>query len=744
MRARFTPPRSLLLILFALLISQALPVFAAEEDDYDDYDVSARVARISLLKGEVSLRRAGNQTWEQARLNLPLVEGDTLSTERDARVEIQIDARNFVRVGGDSVIRVVTLRDEGIALSLSEGVVTLRLANFDKDKEYFEIDAPRTTFAAERRGLYRLDALRRGSVRVTVRDGGRARIYSDTAGFTLRDKRTAELVYEGDDSGDWELTNAASFDEWDNWTDERERYLASRLRYEQRERYYDNDVWGAEELDAYGDWTYVSTYGWVWRPHVTIINHYSDWAPYRYGHWSWVPPYGWTWVGDEPWGWAPYHYGRWVYHNNNWCWAPRGYGYSYRRSWWRPALVAFVYIPTSYGEQVCWYPLTYGQRDPHSRYYQRHHERLRPLRSHELSNLRRTNPAHLRAVTSLPAREFGADGRRGRAATLDLARRAVTGEPVRGRLPIAPADANRTIETTGTGRTRLNIARPAPVGPARSAQQAERPVGAAARTPGVSLDNELRRTRIYNGRDPRNSSGISPAAGIGGETTNGTGAVARPARPVQRTPSLDQRGNERGNESTDDSTLRARPVRPVRPSDPRDGSSGTTLGNSKRDERIRQPGRRDDDNDNNNDSEQEQQRRARPARPPFERAPESSAPRPEERTVPREERRSAPVERTIPREERPTPRYERPAPVERPAPRVERPEPRVERPAPREERQAPPPREERQAPPPREERQERPAPRNDPPQRGEPAPRQQEAPRERPAAPIRKNDNDND
>ncbi|MGH9902907.1 MAG: DUF6600 domain-containing protein, partial [Pyrinomonadaceae bacterium] len=279
---------------------------AAAEDDYaDEYDVTARVARISLLAGEVSLRRADNKDWERARLNLPLVEGDSLATGRDARLEVQIDARNFVRVGPDSVLHVVTLRDEGVALSLAEGTATLRLARFDRDTEYFEVDAPKTTVAPEKRGIYRLDVSARGGVRVTVRDGGRARIYSQTSGFTLRENRTAELVTDGDEDGDWQLSAANSFDAWDDWTVERERYLASRLRYEERDRYYDRHVWGAEELDAYGDWTYVSTYGWVWRPHITVINHYSNWAPYRYGRWTWCPPYGWTWVGDEPWGWAP-------------------------------------------------------------------------------------------------------------------------------------------------------------------------------------------------------------------------------------------------------------------------------------------------------------------------------------------------------------------------------------------------------------------------------------------------------
>ena len=54
--------------------------------------------RISLIDGEANLKRHENQDWERVRLNYPLVEGDTLATGKDSRAEIQIDARNFVRL----------------------------------------------------------------------------------------------------------------------------------------------------------------------------------------------------------------------------------------------------------------------------------------------------------------------------------------------------------------------------------------------------------------------------------------------------------------------------------------------------------------------------------------------------------------------------------------------------------------------------------------------------------------------
>ena len=223
--------RNISLLLSLLLITFSITTTArADDEEPDEYEVKARVVRISLIDGEVNLKRHGNQDWERTRLNYPLVEGDTLATGKDSRLEIQVDSRNFVRLTANTIIRIVTLRDEGIAMSVVEGTAIVRLAKFDKSREYFEIDAPKTTLAAEKTGLYRIDVPAEGRVRLTVRDGGSARIYSDTSGFALRDGRSAELVISGDNAGDWELLAAAEKDAIDDWVGDRERYIAQRHR----------------------------------------------------------------------------------------------------------------------------------------------------------------------------------------------------------------------------------------------------------------------------------------------------------------------------------------------------------------------------------------------------------------------------------------------------------------------------------------------------------------------------------
>ncbi|HKR22283.1 MAG TPA: FecR domain-containing protein, partial [Pyrinomonadaceae bacterium] len=190
-----------LLLLLLTLLSINITARADDDDEPDDYDVKARVVRISLISGEANVKRTDSKDWERVQLNYPVVEGDTLATTKDSRLELQFDARNFVRFAENTVVRVITLRDEGTALSVIEGTVTVRLAKFDRGREYFEIDAPRSTLAAEKPGLYRIDVPPEGRVRLTVRDGGSARIYSDTSGFSLRDGRSAELIVTGANAG---------------------------------------------------------------------------------------------------------------------------------------------------------------------------------------------------------------------------------------------------------------------------------------------------------------------------------------------------------------------------------------------------------------------------------------------------------------------------------------------------------------------------------------------------------------
>lgn len=731
--------RTLLLTIFALfaLVASTDSVRAAVDDDVDAdvYAPQLRVARISLIRGDVQILRDGKSKWERARLNMPVLEGDTVATLRgDAAVEIQFDRRNFIRLDRETVLRLITFRDNGIALSLPEGAMTVRLARFEAESEYFEVDAPRSTVALKRAGLYRFDVAygTEDRVRLSVRDGGRARLYTESDEITLRDGRTAELVAGTsvrDDDLAWEMISNQSFDRFDGWNDERERYLASRLRDTDRGRYYDDNVWGAEELDAYGDWTNTNDYGWVWRPRQTVINIYNDWSPYRHGRWIYIAHYGWTWVGDEPWGFTPYHYGRWVYYNNGWCWSPRGwqgYGSYNHRHWWRPALVAFVYLGSSYGEHLAWYPLGYRHHDP--RYYDygrgnnnypRTPDRLTPLNARELAQLERTNPAYLRAVSTLPTREFGTDAARARSAPTDLARRAVTTESVRGRLPIRPTDGSDGSDRNADSAARLRnrgadsganaerrVARP----PSLTRDLPVRGTGAGERRIDQPIENAERRTRDNPGRDVRRNDDANGARERSTDPNERRTGIARPDRsdrtrlPVRpdderavddgtRTPdenrrTIDRREREprdNGNAERDRQLERERTERDRGERESRERNERETRERRERDQR--EQGEREDRNARDRErldqlererrEQSERERRERDAREQEERR------RNEDRPVDR--RRGLPYERDgEPVRERPVEKPREPSPPQRESPP---------------ERQAPP---QREAPPPQQ------------------------------------------
>ena len=579
--------RSALTALIAMLLSAA--VFASVGDD-EVPEVTARVARVSFVRGDVKVRRSGEDEWETADLNLPLVEGDELTTGADGRVELQFGSKTHLRAERDSYIQIKQLSDDGIAVSISAGSVTARLRKFESEKEFFELDAPGTTVSAQKEGAYRIDAGAPGSseLRVTVTSGGEARVYSRDSGFQLRSGRSAKLFIEGDNEGEWETADAGRLaDEFDTWAAERDEAIAKLVDTAKYGTIYDQDIYGAEDLNDNGSWDYTSDYGYIWQPNASAISGYHDWSPYRYGSWRWVPPFGWTWVNDEPWGWATYHHGRWIWYRNRWVWTPYGH-YRDSRSWWRPALVVIKVIDRN----VCWYPLGYkhrytgynrrdhdwiGNRD--RRRPQRNDDRLpriggrpglpqqgEPIRQWPADETVAVKPTRLKdldttvpttGVVSMPAENFGVRRRAGRTAPPEIARAALKTNFGNETSPAELPDP-RSL------RTRPNrdfTAQPPQVitkapGPTRT--------GASERRRGVPLDGELRKSRIFGNRP---QAPVTPEVQLptnGRETPRRTGAVGRPVPPRRNveTPSVDRTPTEAPRISTAPANPQPRVVTP--------------------------------------------------------------------------------------------------------------------------------------------------------------------------------------
>jgi hypothetical protein len=518
-------------------------------DDDDVPDVTARVARISFIRGDAQIKRLESDEWERVTLNLPVVEGDEITTGAGSRLEIQFDNYQHLRIDENAYVKLNVLKDEGIAVSLSLGSMDLRIRRYDKDRAYFEIDAPRSTIAIQKTGRYRVDAGQSGDpeIRVAVTQGGEARVYSENSGFTVKNNRSARVFVTGDNAGEWEPVDlAGQADDFDQWSLDRDELTAKRLDDAYYDKYYDQDIYGADDLNGFGEWVFVSQYGYIWRPYSAAISTYADWSPYRYGSWRWLPPYGWTWVNDEPWGWATYHHGRWIFHSGSWYWSPYGY-YRYARSWWFPALVQINFFNNSY----CWYPLGYHHRwHNYNAWYNHHHggghqggyhppgptPNPTPIGPPIRVPGKAPKPANVAVVDEIPpggvitvgSDDFGTRTKGGRTASLSVAKHVLAQTPDDSSSPILPdyTTVSKRITPEITVQT-----------PKTDKIAAATRVGAAPRKTDAALDNELRTTRILGGRPPVSVPPTSDGGqgdGAGARDPRKTGAVERP--PVRQPP----------------------------------------------------------------------------------------------------------------------------------------------------------------------------------------------------------------
>ncbi len=327
----------------------------AQEDD----GPGRGVARVSVINGDVSVRRGDTGDWVAAAINAPLVVEDRLTTGDGSRAEVQFDYANMIRLASMSEIRFSELEYHRYQVQVARGLVTFRVLR-DMDAQA-EICTPSVSVRPVKKGIYRIEVREDGTTEVTVRKG-EADVFTPRGSERLNSGRT--MLARGSASDpEFQMVRARDTDDWDRWNARRDDDLERTRSYQ----YVDNDIYGAEDLDSYGRWVNADSYGWVWTPRVAV-----GWAPYHHGRWMWIDWYGWSWVSYDPWGWAPYHYGRWF--NSpmyGWCWWPGGRG-PYHHHYWSPGLVAFfgwgggAGVGIGFGN-VGWVPL--APHEPYHRWY---------------------------------------------------------------------------------------------------------------------------------------------------------------------------------------------------------------------------------------------------------------------------------------------------------------------------------------------------------------------------------------
>jgi hypothetical protein len=489
---RLVPPALAAALLAAALLFAAALTPGRAEAQREGYTY------LSYVQTDVSLISKAEDD-AAARINMPVLAGDSLVTGVGSRAEAVLADGNVVRVDGftdlrfERMARTYESDDDRDVLFLARGTVAVEVRDVTTRERALRLDTDDVTILAPSRALFRVDAGRRGAEVYVL--SGRVEL-SGRGGRAL--VRAGEYAFVSGDS-DVEVDESPSpRDRFARFVDERRERADSRnaTRYVSSDFGYDSD---SAAFDEAGVWTYSTTCGCTcWKPRVA-----PGWTPYSLGYWRWTPA-GLTWVSSEPWGWLPYHYGTWVSDPSlGWMWCP-GTEYS-------PAWVYWDYTPGWVG----WCPIGYySSWEPHAR-----HARV------NVGGGRVPIYPHLRgrvAVSQIDPRGWNYVPSGRIAVRLDPARDIVRGD----RMAFRPGE----IGTIATAPLRFERGG----SPALSIQDAIRRAGGENRQPvseGVTAilrrertlspaaEEELRRSAVRVGQDPayRPSFGEGPRRGDRGD-----------------------------------------------------------------------------------------------------------------------------------------------------------------------------------------------------------------------------------
>ena len=319
-------------LVLGVLTGAAPAARAADSPDPRQTEIDQTPPRLSYVDGKVSFWRQGANDWSTAQVNTPLAPGDELYTASPANLEIQIGSRAFVRAWANTQLGLVNQEPGFLQFKVTTGYASFDLRTIGPGTTV-EVATPNAALSIEHAGYYRVDVAGDRTSFITRR-GGQATITS-AGGEAVVITPSEEVVVEGTSSPRLTSYVAPRLDAWDKWN-----YARSNTHLDAvSARYVSPGTYGVPDLDRFGTWRTVPTYGPVWIP--TTVQR--GWAPYTTGSWMLDPTYGWTWVDTAPWGWAPYHHGRWVPVDGFWGWAP---GPVVVRPVYAPALVAFFGGPS--------------------------------------------------------------------------------------------------------------------------------------------------------------------------------------------------------------------------------------------------------------------------------------------------------------------------------------------------------------------------------------------------------------
>jgi len=306
-----------------------------------------RVVRLSYVSGTVGVKRLGSTEATKAMVNTPIQEGFEVETAENSYAEVEFENGSSARLGQltSATFTQLALDADGNKLNrvkIDKGYATFHF--MPEHQDVYSVTVADATLSPSGKSTFRTD-FDGGQARLKVMAGS---VEVAAGAVTQRVGKDQVLQFApGVQEADLKVQHGITKDDWDKWTEERDKQQQLALR-DQAMSAPSGAVYGWSDLDFYGEWAMIPGYGYGWAPYVA-----AGWSPFTMGMWDMYPGFGLTWISSEPWGWLPYHYGLWNFDPMfGWFWMPGGFNY------WSPALVTWYSGPGWTG----WAPHGVGPR----------------------------------------------------------------------------------------------------------------------------------------------------------------------------------------------------------------------------------------------------------------------------------------------------------------------------------------------------------------------------------------------
>ena len=277
---------------------------------------ASNVARVSFVQGSVQLLAGQGADFQQAVMNMPVVDGSRLQTGGDGQAEVEFGDGSVARLTPNSSLQFDHLGQDQVQLQQLSGLTYYE----------FNVGDGHPPFGLQFANVH-VQPTANAIVRVGLDAGWDAAVITGSInvqgdGIPAVDVAENQSIRSGAENNGAPYTVAQGIngDSWDNWNQDRDQAIAQEASQQTPVR---DDSANAQsenwnDLDADGNWYPVEGAGNVWVP----AGVGPGWDPYGAGYWAYYPTFGYTWISSYPWGWLPYHCGAWNYYSFGWGWAP--------------------------------------------------------------------------------------------------------------------------------------------------------------------------------------------------------------------------------------------------------------------------------------------------------------------------------------------------------------------------------------------------------------------------------------